>query len=244
MTGEVFECRRRLRVGLKSFEMLDELGAEVVEVRLDIPQHMLAGDFFKSNAATGRQVGKPGFQFAENVEAVFAEERLEFAVDAIPFVEVPDEIQNGEAFLARMQTQAAAELLEKYRQAVRGPEEKHGIHLGDVGALAEHIDREEKVHLALAKFFQCFSTLLVDGFTYETSGWQTLCIELLGHEPRVADARAESDAADATNVVLISLERRNYRLQTLFSQRMGAGVNIGQLGLVESTLRPEFIGIQ
>ena len=123
VVGKVFKCGVRLRVRLEGFEMLDELGTEVVEIRFDVPKHMFAGDFFKADAATGREVWKTRLDFANDIEAVLAEECFEFAVDPIAFVEMPNEIQNSEAFLAWVQAQASPELLEKNRQAIRGPEE-------------------------------------------------------------------------------------------------------------------------
>jgi hypothetical protein len=101
----------------------DELGTEVVEIRFDVPKHMFAGYLFKADAATGREMRKTRLEFANDIEAVLAEECFEFAIDTIAFVELPNEIQNSEAFLAWVQAQASPELLEKNRQAIRGPEE-------------------------------------------------------------------------------------------------------------------------
>ena len=67
--------------------------------------------------------------------------------------QMPDKIQNGEALLAGMQPQTAAELLEKNSHAVRWPEKQNGIHLGNVSAFTEHIDGEQKIQFSVAEFF-------------------------------------------------------------------------------------------
>ena len=103
--------------------MLYELASEVVQIRFDVPQHVFAGDFFKADAATSRQVWKTRLKFTDDVETIPPKKSLEFAVDSIAFVEMPNEIENSEAFLARVQAQAAPELLEEYRQAIGGSEE-------------------------------------------------------------------------------------------------------------------------
>jgi hypothetical protein len=81
---------------------------------------MLAGDLFEADAATCGQVRESGFEFADDIEAFLAEEDLELSIDAVAIVEVANEVENREAVLSRMETQAAAELLEKDREAVGG----------------------------------------------------------------------------------------------------------------------------
>lgn len=54
-----------------------------------------------------------------------------------------DEIEHREAALARAEAQAAAELLQEHDRALGGPQEQHGVDLGDVEPFVEQIHREE-----------------------------------------------------------------------------------------------------
>ena len=70
------------------------MSAKVGEIRFDVLHHILAGNVLEADAAAGWQMRESRLEFAEDVEAVFAEKCLELAVDAVAFVQMPDKIQN------------------------------------------------------------------------------------------------------------------------------------------------------
>ena len=59
---------------------------------------------------------------------------------------IAHEVQDGEDGLAMSAAKAAAKLLHEDRRALGGPQEQHGVDIGDVEAFVEHVDGEEHIH--------------------------------------------------------------------------------------------------
>src|SRR5690606_237644 len=105
---------------------------EIIENRADFFQHMLAGNPLQLNAATGWKIGKIGLNLPVDSLTSPGQEGAEFCIQAISMVSLAHEVENGQAILSWGVSQAAAELLEKDGQALRGAKEHHKIDLGDI----------------------------------------------------------------------------------------------------------------
>src|SRR6266545_700223 len=69
------------------------------------------------------------------------------AVEAELPVLIADEVEHGKAWLVVVEPESTAELLEKHRRAVGGPQEQHGVDCRNIDTFVEQVDREDRVNL-------------------------------------------------------------------------------------------------
>ena len=80
---------------------------------------------------------------AFDLTAGAADDGAEAAVEPEAAVGVADEVEHREALFVVAAPEAATELLEEQRRALRGAQEQDGVDVGYVDALVEEVDAEQ-----------------------------------------------------------------------------------------------------
>ena len=112
-----------------------------------------------------------------------------------------DEVEDGQAGLVVGQTQAAAELLQEHRRALRRSKEEDGVDCGNVEALVEEVHREHGIDLPVAQALESASPIVCGSLRRDRDRRDAAGRELLGHETRMVDRDAEAERTHPLDVV-------------------------------------------
>jgi len=103
----------------------------------------------------------------------------------------------GELLVVLRLPQATAELLEPEDPRLRGPQHEDGVELGEVEALVEDVDRADDLEVAARQLLQRLRSGGRACAGLDGHRAQTLLLEEVGHEVRVALRDAEGQGAGA-----------------------------------------------
>ncbi len=144
IADEIAEGQLQAAFAGESLQPVRHLHGQAAQVLPDVLQHVLPGEAVELNGATGREVGEILLHFLVDGKAVPGEERFQFGIDPVATVGLADEVEYGEAVLARCMAQAAPELLEEDGQALGGAEEQHRVDLRDVHPFTQFVHGKEE----------------------------------------------------------------------------------------------------
>jgi hypothetical protein len=117
----------------------------------DAPQHDVARDAIELHVASGGQEGKAAAHLGLERRARAIQQRREFSIEAeLPAMQA-DEVEDCADALAGGPAQAAPQLLQEQRRAVRGAQHQQRVHARHVDAFVEQIDRENRVDPCLGE---------------------------------------------------------------------------------------------
>ena len=171
-------------------------GGPLGQAAFDVLEHGLLRVVFQLNGAAGgeaRELLLDGF--AKLGAGAAAEQSAETAVEAELAVGPANEVEHGQAALALVEPEAAAELLQVEGGALGGAQEEHGVDFGDVDALVEHVHGEEGAELAATQLLDHRGAFAERGVAGDAGGGQALLVEKGGHELGVFDGDAEAEGA-------------------------------------------------
>jgi hypothetical protein len=137
----------RIRVGAHLRDQRSPAGRHLLP---DVLQNDFARYRIQNDLTSGRQEGEAMFDLANEFFSTQTRQSPEALVEAELLALMADEVQCSQHGLAWRRAQPAAELLKKHGRALSGPQEQHGVDIGDVESLIEEVDGEDGIDFAVA----------------------------------------------------------------------------------------------
>ena len=117
----------------------------------DVVQDDLASDPVQTHGTAWGQEGEASLDLLADLLCRSAQQSPVAKVEAESSMRVADEVEDGQASLAFMQPQPAAQLLEEDGGGLRGAQEEHRIDLRDVHTFVEEVDSEQRGELCRSR---------------------------------------------------------------------------------------------
>jgi hypothetical protein len=177
---------------------------------LDVLQDDLGRNAIELNMATRWEERKPILHLPGHLRATQTRQSAIAEIESKLPTLISDEIEDREARLAFVPTQAAAELLKKHRGGLGRPKKHHCIDAWQVDAFVEQIYSEDHLELAALEVEQRLSAFAAVGRGVEGDSRDSAFVEVPRHKVSMCNTHTEAESAHGANVADDASQRRHH----------------------------------